>query len=257
MIRRSLWVVAAFCALAGSGVSARQSVDDLIAKNLEAKGGLEKLKAIQSIKQVNTFNMQGMEGSMTVFTKRPNRLRQEMKLGGQTVINGFDGVTPWTINPLVGFTRAVAVTGPQADMVREQGDFDGPLVDYKAKGHTVELLGKEPVEGSDAYKLKVTLKNGSVRTIWIDAEANLEIKGEGKRTIRGSEVESETALGDYKEVGGVMYPHSVEGGPKGVPQRQKIVIDKIEVNPTLDDSRFKMPEVKKEEPPKAPEKPKS
>ncbi len=169
MIRRSLLVVAAVCALAGSAASARQSVDDLIAKNLEAKGGLEKLKAIQSIKQVNSFNMQGMEGSMTIFTKRPNRLRQEMTMGGQTVINGFDGVTPWTVNPLVGMNRAVAVTGPQADMVREQGDFDGPLVDYKAKGYTIELVGQETLGERKVHHLRMTSASRQVVHLYLDA----------------------------------------------------------------------------------------
>jgi hypothetical protein len=132
----------------------------------------------------------------------------------------------------------------------EQADFDGPLVDYQAKGHKVELVGKEKVEGSDAYKLKVTLKNGDIRYIYVDADQYLEIKVEGKTMIRGTEIDSSTSIGDYKEVGGLMLPHAMESTQAGSPQSQKMTIEKIELNVPIDDARFKMPEVKKEEPKK-------
>jgi hypothetical protein len=125
----------------------------------------------------------------------------------------------------------------------EQADIDGPLVDYKAKGNTVELLGKEPVEGTDAYKLKLTLKNGNVRTIFIDAENYLELKTESKRTVRGTEMELEGTPGDYKMVEGVMYPFTMENGAKGSAQKGKLTMEKIEVNPTIDETRFAMPAV--------------
>jgi outer membrane lipoprotein-sorting protein len=136
------------------------------------------------------------------------------------------------------------MTAEEATLAEEQADIDGPLIDYKAKGNTVELLGKEKVEGADAYKLKVTLKNGVVRTMYVDAEHFLEIKEESRRTIRGSEMEMDTIVGDYKEVDGLMLPHSVDAGAKGSPQRQKLVIEKIEINVPIDDARFKMPDVK-------------
>ena len=122
-----------------------------------------------------------------------------------------------------------------------QADIDGPLVDYKAKGHQVELVGKEKVEGSDAWKLKVTLKNGDVQHIYLDADSYLEIRNESKRTIRGSETELENTIGDYKEVGGLLWPHSIQSGAKGRPEKQSFAFESIEVNPTIDDARFKMP----------------
>src|SRR5262249_13201870 len=123
----------------------------------------------------------------------------------------------------------------------ENADIDGPLVDYKSKGYTVELVDKEKVEGSDAYKLKVNLKNGSVRYIYLDADTMLEIKNEGKRMVRGSEVEVESTIGDYKEVGGLLFPYSIQSGAKGHPEKQNIIVEKIELNPKLDDARYKMP----------------
>jgi hypothetical protein len=236
MIRRSLLVVAAVCALAGSGASARQSVDDLIAKNLEAKGGLEKLKAIQSIKQVNAFNMQGMEGSMTIFTKRPNRLRQEMTMGGQTVINAFDGVTPWTINPLVGMNRAVAVTGPQADMVREQGDFDGPLVDYKAKGYTIELAGVETLGERKVHHLRMVSASRQVVHLYLDASTGLE----AKRMTEVDTLKLEQEFSDFRTIEGVTLPFHVRLLTNGVPQSE-FTVKSVEFNVPMDDAIFRMP----------------
>jgi len=145
--------------------------------------------------------------------------------------------------PFGGKKEPEVMPPDQAKDMEEQADFDGPLVDYKDKGHTVELLGKEQVEGADAYKLKVTLKSGDVRTIYLDAETYLEIKVESKRTVRGTEVEGEATMSDYKEVEGLMMPHVMEQGQKGSPMRQKLVIEKVEINPDIPDSLFAMPAV--------------
>jgi hypothetical protein len=156
----------------------------------------------------------------------------------------YDGASGWSLMPFGGSKVPQQMTAEEATLAEEQADIDGPLIDYKAKGNTVELLGKEKVEGAEAYKLKVTLKNGVVRTMYVDAEHFLEIKEESRRTIRGSEMEMDTIVGDYKEVDGLMLPHSVDAGAKGSPQRQKLVIEKIEINVPIDDARFKMPDVK-------------
>jgi len=105
----------------------------------------------------------------------------------------------------------------------------------------VELVGKEKVEGSDAYKLKITLKSGDIRYLYLDADSYLEIKGESKRTIRGSEAEIETTIGDYKEVQGLLIPFSFQAGAKGSDQKQNIVVEKVEINPAIETARFKMP----------------
>jgi hypothetical protein len=125
--------------------------------------------------------------------------------------------------------------------------MDGPLVDWKAKGHKVELVGKEKLEGTDVYKLKVTMKDGNVHYLFLDADSYLDIKGEAKRTVRGTEVETEQTIGDYKEVGGHMVPHSFESGAKGRPEKQKMTIEKVELDVPIEDARFAMP-AKKDEP---------
>ncbi len=231
----------AFVALPASA----QTLDEILAKNVEARGGLAKLKAVQTIRMTGTVTVgPGMEAPFVMEQKRPNLMRMEFTLQGMTGIQAFDGKGGWQLMPFNGRKDPEPMAEDQLKQVEEQADFDGPLVDYKAKGNTVELVGKDKVEGSDVFKLKVTLKNGDIRYIFLDADQFLEIRMEEKTTIRGTEIDGEGTVGDYKEVGGLMFPHSLESGQKGNPQRMKMTIQKIELNVPLDDARFKMPAAK-------------
>jgi outer membrane lipoprotein-sorting protein len=229
-----------------------QTVDELIAKNLEARGGLDKLKAVKTLRLSGKMTMgPGMEAPVILELKRPNSVRMEFTFQGMTGVQAYDGASGWMITPFGGKTDPEPMSPEDARDAEEQSDLDGPLVDYKSKGHTVELVGKEKVEGSDAYKLKVTLKNGTVNYTYLDADSYLTIREESRRTVRGSEVEVESTIGDYKDVGGgLLMPHSIENGTKGQPQKQNILVEKVELNPPLDDARFKMPAPAKAEPPK-------
>jgi len=219
-----------------------QSVDEIIAKNTQARGGAEKLKSVQSIKATATMTMgPGMEAPGILLQKRPALARLEFTVQGLTAVQAYDGKNAWQIMPFMGKKDAELMSADEAKETEEMADIDGPLVDYKNKGHQVELLGKEKVEGTDAYKLKVTLKNGDVQTIYIDADSFLEIKEETKRTVRGSEQVVESAIGDYKEVNGLILPFAVDSGVKGSAERQKLTITKYEINVPTDDSMFKMP----------------
>jgi len=123
----------------------------------------------------------------------------------------------------------------------EDADFDGPLINYKEKGNKVEFVDKEDFEGSDVYKLKVTLPSGTIKWYYLDADAYVPIKIETNHITRGTEIESETILGDYKEAGGVYFPFSYESGPKGSSNKATITYDKIDINPALEDARFARP----------------
>jgi len=157
----------------------------------------------------------------------------------------YDGKSGWMLMPFGGKKDPEPMGEDDLREAQEQSDIDGEFVDYKEKGNKVEYVGKEPVECTDAYKLKVTLKTGTVEYFYLDADSYLIIKEESKRTVRGVERESETTLGDYKKVEGLIFPYSIETGAKGQPQKQKITVEKIEINPVIDESRFKMPEAKK------------
>jgi outer membrane lipoprotein-sorting protein len=227
-----------------------QTVDELIAKANEARGGLEKMKAVQSVRMKGKMTMgPGLEAPITIERKRPRNARMEFTIQGMTGVQAYDGQQAWGISPM-GSKQPEPMPAEMAKDLDNQADIDGPLVDYKAKGHQVELVGKEKLEGSDAWKLKVTLKSGDVQYIYLDADSHLEIRNEAKRTIRGSEVELENTIGDYKEVGGLLWPHSIQSGAKGRPEKQSFAFESIEVNPAIDDARFKMPAPKPAEAPK-------
>ena len=197
-----------------------QTVDEVIAKNIQARGGMDKLKSIKSIKTTATMTMgPGMEAPGVMVQKRPEMARLEFTIQGLTAVQAYDGSKAWQIMPFMGKKDAELMSSDETKEMEETADLDGPLVDYKAKGNTVELIGKEKIEGTDAYKIKVTLKNGDVQTEYIDADSFLEIKEETKRMVRGSEKEFESSIGDYKDVNGIIFPFAVESGIKGTDQK--------------------------------------
>jgi len=219
-----------------------QTVDEIIAKNIQARGGVDKIKAVQSVRSSGTMSLgPGIEAPGSLVQKRPNMARLEFTVQGLTAIQAYDGKDAWQIMPFTGKKDPELMSADEKKEMEEDADIDGDLVDYASKGSKVELLGKDKVEGSDTYKLKVSLKNGDIKTIYLDADSFLEIKEETKRTVRGTEREIESSLGDYKEVNGLMFPFAIESGLKGSEEKEKLTLSKIELNVPVDDSIFKMP----------------
>ena len=233
----------AFLLFAPALVAQAPSVDQLLAQNFEAKGGLAKIKAIKSVKMAGRIMQGPMEIAITGIQAR-GAFRMEVSVQGMTQITAFDGKTGWKIDPFQGYgggKNAEAFTADEMKAAEVQADLDGPLVDYATKGHKVEYMGKETIEGAPAHKLKLTLKNGDVQTYFLDADSFLEVKQTSKRKVREQEVEAETYYGDFREVAGVLMPFAIEQGMPGMPQRAKIIIDKIEPNVALDPASLKMP----------------
>ncbi len=256
MVRKlTLLAVVAACAVAAC--AQELTLEQIIAKNIQARGGLEKLKSVNTMRITSKMSMaNGMEVSIVSEMKRPNSTRSETMLQGMTAVSAFDGKTGWAIMPFQGKKDPEPLPETRLKDMIEQASFDGVLVDYKEKGNKVELVGKESVEGAPAYKLKVTFPSGNTRYIYVDSESFLEIKTETKMNINGTDMESEAFIGDYKSVDGLMIPHSTTGSVKGSGQKMTQTVQKVEINVPLDDARFKMPEVKKTEEPKAePKKP--
>ncbi len=239
------------CALFLAVAAFAQTADEIIEKHIKAEGGAEKMKAIQTMRMTGKMKMGAMELPVVMIKARPDQMRMDFTVQGMTGTQAYDGTTGWSVMPFMGKKEPEKMSEDMLKEMRDEADFDGPLVDYKAKGNKVEYLGKEDVQGSPAYKLKVTTKQGNETTMYIDAETYLVIKTESKRKIQGQEVEGETTIGDYKEVDGMMFPYSLEMKAKGAPAGQSITLEKYELNPKIDAAQFKMPEVKKEEPPKA------
>ena len=217
-----------------------QTVDEIISKNIETKGGLQKLKSIKSMKMTGKVFTGGFEMSMTLWAKRPNKSRMETVFQDQKTVQAYDGEKAWQINPFMGSNEPQEIKGLQAEDLKEKADFDGPLIDYKKKGHKVEFMGKEDLEGTEVYKLKVTMKSGRVVYIYLDTDSCIELKQSTTLNYQGTEYLVETIFGDYKEVDGIMVPHFIETKLNGQTQA-RIIIEKVEFNIEIDDSLFKMP----------------
>jgi hypothetical protein len=237
---RTLTGILAGLALAADALPA-QTADEIVAKYVKAIGGMEKIQAIKTLKKSGEYTAGSQEARVVEENKRPDMVRQEFVLQGMTAITAYDGKTGWKIEPWQGKKDVEPLGEEERKQILEDSDFDGPLVRSKEKGISVELVGTEALEGTDAYKLKVTLKNGDVRFYFMDTDYFVPIKIEAKRMVRGAERESETSLGDYKEVAGVYFAHSFETGRKGRPDRSMVVFDRIEANVPLDDSLFHPP----------------
>lgn len=232
-----------------------QTADEIVAKYIKTVGGADKIQAVKTLRRTGRFTGGGgFEAAIVEENKRSNMVRQEFSLQGLTGVNAYDGKTGWKIEPWQGKKDAEPLGEEEMKQIVEDSDFDGPLVNYQQKKNKIEFVGMEPVEGTDAFKLKVTLANGDVRYYYMDTDYYVPIKIDTKRMIRGAEREYETSLGDYKEVAGWYLPHSVEVNAKGSQNKQKVTYEKIEANVPIDDNRFHIPMIPaKTEPSKTPD----
>jgi outer membrane lipoprotein-sorting protein len=239
MHRNLLVVLAAAVLLPVSALA--QTVDELIAKNIQARGGLEKIKAIQSLRSTQKFSQGSFRAQVVQENKRESKVREEFIVQGLVQVQAYDGKTGWQINPFGGRKDPELLSQDDTKSLVLDADLEGPLVHYKQKGHKAELVGHDALEGTDCYKIKLALKNGDIRYYYLDADSYLELKYETQSNIRGAVQYTDTLLGDYEEVGGVYFPYSIEVGETGSDNRQRFTVEKIELNVPIDDTRFAMP----------------
>jgi outer membrane lipoprotein-sorting protein len=220
------------------------TADELAAKNIEAKGGLDNIHAIKSLRLTGSMRVQQdtLELSFVSLVKQPGSVRYEATLQGLTQVQAFDGGRAWQINPFQGRKDPENLSADDAKGLGEDAaDFAGTLVDYKAKGYKLDYLGREDIDGTDAYKLRVTRKNGDLTTVYLDPDYFLEIRSVNRRIEHGVPVETVVDYGDYEKVAGVFLPFSQESGVKGSGDRQKVQFDKAEANVDLTDGLFHFP----------------
>jgi len=228
---------------------AELDLDTVLAKYYDARGGLDAIRALKSYRASGEMNMAGMLAPFVTESKRPGKLRLEFTLQGMTGIQAVDGDNGWQIMPFMGKLDAEPMSEEERRNFKNQADIDGPLVDWKSKGHTVELLGTDEVEGADAYKLKIKLKSGDEITAWLDAEYFLDLKWDVTTTMRGQPIKIGISFGDYKKVGDLTLPHSMAQTFEGMPGGQNMTIKNYELDVDIADDRFRMPA--KAEAPKA------
>lgn len=232
----------AILALALPALLPAQSAEELVAKNLAARGGIEKIKAISTLRMTGRLQ----QGSLTIQFSRlamaPNLLRDAATIQGMTQIQAYDGSTGWQISPFEGRKDPELVGEDDMRELVEEADFHGPLIDYQKKDNRIEYMGHDTVDGDDAYRIKVTLANGDIIYYFLDPDTYLEIRTEKTQFIRGSVRETYSNLGSYKQVAGVYFPFTIESGQKRSPgDGVTITLDKIEANTPVDAQQFKMP----------------
>jgi outer membrane lipoprotein-sorting protein len=236
MSRKLLLVasVAVACLIVSAPAQA-QTAEEIVAKNIQAKGGEAKLKAVQTVRQSGTINIQGQTAQLTVVAKRPNLSRQDIMIMGTTISMAFDGTKAWMLNPMVG-PDAVEMPAEQAEMIKDQADIDGPLLDYKTKGSTVELVGLEDANGKKAFHLRVSRKGLPPTELYIDATTYLDVKS--VTAVPGSGT-MEMVFGDYRAVDGMTVPFSVKSSAAGM-MLSDLKLDKVEFNVNLPADTFKI-----------------
>jgi outer membrane lipoprotein-sorting protein len=218
------------------------TVEELVAKNIASRGGLERLQSVHSVRLSGRMTAApGREAPLTIEMKRPNKVRLEFSFQGYTGVQAFDGETAWHLLPFRGADGAETLPAAETAAVRLQADFDGPLVGYKEKGLDVAVIGQETYQDKPAWRLRVGFPDGSRKDIWLDAERCLELKSESRRSVGDEVLVGESLISDYRDVEGLLMPHSFENGPKGSPERQRLTITRVELNPELDDARFALP----------------
>lgn len=224
---------------AATASAAGIGAEGVIARSIAARGGHRNFKRAKTERMTGKIAFGAGPGNLlTVEMKAPNKIRTELTLEGKTITRTFDGRDGWQLNPLNGQTAPVKMTAEEAANIAKEGDFNGPMADYKAKGYQIELMGEEPLEAGKAYKVRLTWKDRTTDLYYIDEQSWLPVKWQGTRVINGKTMVFESLYRDYRKVSGLMFPFAIETSTQGSDRKQQITFGRIEVNPPIDDSRF-------------------
>jgi outer membrane lipoprotein-sorting protein len=219
-----------------------QTADEILAKVLAARGGADKLRAINSERVSGQISFGDVSGPFVVELKRPLKMHMQLTIQDKTVVRVYDGKSQgWANNPFAGKTDPEAMSENELKNITEESDFDGPLLDYKSKGNQIELVGKDKFNDKDVWRLKLTTKSGDLRFYLFDANSFLLLKWEGKRRFPDQELPVESHFSDYREVGGLKFAFAIDSGSSPTELTQKIRIERIELNPELNDAEFGKP----------------
>jgi len=215
-----------------------QTLDEIIAKNLAARGGVEKLRSLETVKSAGVVEARGVEIPIATWAKRPNKMRHDRKMPDRTISVGFDGNTVWMLDSTTG--TAQKMSGPQADATRDEATFDPLFLSYKDRGYQIELVGNETLDGVAVHHLRVTKKNGPVEDHYLHAETGLEFRTVTVMEQAGMKAELRTDFADYRPVDGMQVPFSIRQFRNGTPVVQ-VKLTEFEFNVPIDDEMFAMP----------------
>jgi outer membrane lipoprotein-sorting protein len=244
---RALFVSAVlFGALLPSASASAQTLDDIIALNLKSKGGIDKIRATESVRMTGTISArdpsgQVMKTDMVIIAKRPNLMRRETTHNGQSVVLAFDGKVAWMARANM---PPQVLPGPQTAYAMQDAEFDSVFVDYKEKGYKIALVGTETVDGNPVYHLKVNKKNGPAQDFFLDTRTGLEKRISVSVMAPDQQpVLLVTEMSDYREVDGRQIPFKTQQTQNNMPM-STVTLEKVEFNVPADDSLFRMPPAK-------------
>jgi outer membrane lipoprotein-sorting protein len=223
------------------------SVAQIVDRNIAARGGLAAWRAVSGLTMSGELDAGGKQDSRLPFVmsmKRPQKSRLEIKFQDQTAVQVWDGKQGWKVRPYLNRNEVEVYTAAETRSAGAAAELDGPLVDFAKKGTKVELAGTEVVEGKNTYRLKLTPKGGGPRTLWIDAASFLEVKIDGEPRKLDNKVHQVAIFyRDFRKVGGLQLPHTMETVVEKVKGSHKMTIQAIKLNPPLDDSLFAKPQL--------------
>lgn len=234
-MKLKLLFLSATLSVAAISYSFAQTADEVVGKYLQAKGGADKIKTLNSAIMTGEINQGGTKIPVTMYAVQNKAFRVEFTFNGLTGFQIITDTSGWNFNPFAGQSKAERMTADDIKSSQDQLELQDDLLDYAAKGSSVEMLGKDDVEGTECYKLKLTLKSAKEKTLFISTADNMLIKTSEKITANGQEMESSTFLSNYKPVGpGVLMPFSITNNLQG-----QVDITNIEVNKDIDAAKFK------------------
>jgi hypothetical protein len=235
------WGWAAALVMVGP-LAAGQTRDEIVARAVQAQGGLARLRATTTRITTGKISFDGHGANpFTVEQKRPDRLLMEIFFPAGVLRRGYDGEVGWQANPFAERKEAEPMSSAETRSIAEEAAFDDALVDWQARGSRVELVGKEPVEGRPAFRVRVTLKNGLAQDVFLDAQTYLKVRWEGARPMDGKTMLFESSFTDYRVVDGLKLPFRIDARARGGDNRQEIVITRVELNAPIDEARFSLP----------------
>jgi outer membrane lipoprotein-sorting protein len=234
-------------AVAATASAGKLTAEQIVEKNVAARGGLKAWRAVNAITMTGQLDAGGTKNSQLPFVmtmKRPYKSRFEVRFDEQTAVQVYDGTQGWKFRPFLGRNEVEPYTPAEVNSAAAASELDGPLIDYASKGTKVELVGTEAVEKKSAYKLKLTMKGGDQRNLWVDTKSFLEVKIDGEpRKLDGKMHKVAIYYRDYKTVKGLTMPYTLETAVEGVKETHKMTIQTVAVNPPVEDGLFAKPDM--------------
>jgi len=241
--RKRRWRLATAALLVVSLAGCKPSVTGLVNQAVAARGGLEHLRAIHSQRLSGKIAFGPVGGTLRIEFKRPNQMRMEIGLPGGTAVRLFDGTSGWSSNPLGGRPELEPLSALELSQLRREADMDGPLVDSEAKGIHLQLAGKGVVDGRATDQLDIFFPDGTAQRYQLDATSHEPVRWEERKVVDGTERHFASTVRATRRLEGVLFSTAIESGATGSAPSQRITIEHIELNPPLDDARFRPPRV--------------